>query len=239
VKLHILVVAAHPDDAEICVGGTILRAVQAGRRVGIVDVTHGEMGTRGTAEDRARETEAANRLMGLSVRYNLEQPDGRVQGTLEAREELAAIVREHAPDVVLAHHTEDLHPDHRAAGELARAAWYLAGLTRMAEERGSAPARRPARIYHYMGHVGFEPTFVVDIGPVWERKVELVRCYASQLRPAHAEDRGEHLLFGADILERMETRARYWGERIGKRHGEPLLHLGPLPSFDPLILPER
>jgi LmbE family N-acetylglucosaminyl deacetylase len=88
-----------------------------------------------------------------------------------------------------------------------------------------------------MGHVGFEPTFVVDIGPVWERKVELVRCYASQLRPAGAEDRGQHLLFGADILQRMETRARYWGERAGKRHGEPLLHVGPLPCLDPLILP--
>lgn len=237
-KLDMLVVAAHPDDAEISVGGTILRAVAAGRRVGIVDVTRGEMGTRGTAEDRTRETAAANAVMGLATRLNLEQPDGRVQVTLEAREALAAVFREHAPDVVLAHHVDDLHPDHRATGELARAAWYLSGLARLAEERGQARGPRPERLYHFMGHEPFAPTFVVDIGATWERKVELIRCYASQLTPTGAGDRGQHFLFGADILERVETKARFWGERAGVRFGEPLFHKGPLPCLDPLILPQ-
>jgi len=237
VKLDILVVAAHPDDAEISVGGTILRAIDAGKQVGIIDVTRGEMGTRGTADERTRETEAANGVMNLAVRRNLEQPDGRVQATVEAREDLAAIFREHEPEIVLAHHTEDLHPDHRAAGELARAAWYLSGLARMAEARGQVPARRAARLYHFMGHEPFAPTFVVDIGAVWERKVELIRCYASQLTPAHEGDQGRHFLFGADILARVETKARFWGERAGLQFGEPLLHKGPLPCFDPLILP--
>jgi LmbE family N-acetylglucosaminyl deacetylase len=86
-----------------------------------------------------------------------------------------------------------------------------------------------------MGHVPFEPTYVVDIGPVWEEKLRLVRCYASQLAPAGAEDRGQHLLFGADIVARMETKARTYGERIGVRFGEPLLHRGPLPCLDPLL----
>ena len=86
-----------------------------------------------------------------------------------------------------------------------------------------------------MGHVPFEPTLVVDIGAVWEQKLELVRCYASQLAPAAAGDRGQHFLFGADILQRVETRARYFGERIGVRYGEPLLARGPLPCFDPLL----
>lgn len=239
-KLDMLVIAAHPDDAEISAGGTILRAVAAGKRVGIVDLTRGELGTRGTADDRRRETEAADRVMGLAVRENLELPDGRVEVTVDARERLAALIRAHAPDVVLAHHVEDLHPDHRACGELARAAWYLAGLAKLAElapqGAAAAPARRPARIYHFMGHVPFDPTVVVDIGPVWERKVELVRCYASQLEPADADDRGAHFLFGADILERVETKARYWGERIGARFGEPLLHVGPLPAFDPALV---
>jgi bacillithiol biosynthesis deacetylase BshB1 len=236
-KLDILVVAAHPDDAEISVGGTILRAIDAGKKVGIVDVTQGEMGTRGTVDDRSRETAAANKVMDLALRRNLEQPDGRVRVTVEAREALAAIFREHAPEVVLAHHTEDLHPDHQAAGELARAAWYLSGLSRLAELSGQAPASRPTRLYHFMGHDPFPPTFVVDIGPVWERKVELIRCYASQLTPAHEGDQGRHFLFGADILARVETKARFWGERAGLRFGEPLLHRGPLPCFDPLILP--
>jgi len=234
-KLDVLVIAAHPDDAEISVGGTLLRLARAGKRVGIVDLTRGELGTRGSAADRTRETEAANAILGLAVRHNLELPDGRVLPSLEARERLAAIVRDHAPDVLLAHHAEDLHPDHRAAGELARTAWYLSGLARLGAPASTRPARRPSRLYHFMGHVPFEPTFVVDIGPVWEDKVRLVRAYATQLVPASAEDRGQHLLFGADILERMETKARAYGERIGAKFGEPLIHHGPLPCFDPLL----
>ena len=234
-KLDVLVVAAHPDDAEISVGGTLLRLARAGKRIGVVDLTRGEMGTRGSVDDRARETEAASALLRLSVRHNLQLPDGRVEATIEARERLAAIVREHQPDVLLAHHTDDLHPDHRTAGEIARTAWYLSGLSRLASD--ARPARRPSRLYHFMGHLPFEPTFVVDIGPVWEEKVRLVRCYATQLAPAGAEDRGEHFLFGADILARMETKARTYGERIGVRYGEPLLHRGPLPCFDPLLAP--
>jgi bacillithiol biosynthesis deacetylase BshB1 len=237
-KLDVLVIAAHPDDAEISVGGTILRLARAGKKVGVVDLTRGEMGTRGTAEDRDRETNAATKLMKLAVRHNLELPDGRVEINVDARERLAGLIREHEPEVVLAQHTDDLHPDHMAAGELARLAWYLSGLARLAETpraKATKSARRPLRLYHFMGHVPFEPTFVVDIGPVWEEKLALVRCYASQLAPANEDDRGQHFLFGADILARMETKARAFGERIGVRYGEPLLHRGPLPCFDPLL----
>ncbi len=235
-KLDLLVIAAHPDDAEICVGGTMLRALDAGWKVGIVDVTRGEMGSRGTSEERDAETAAANRHLGLTLRRNLGLPDGRVVAGIEAREALARILREHAPQVVLAQHTDDLHPDHATSGRLAREAWYLSGLSKLAELDGGPAAARPRRFYHFMGHVPFEPTVVVDIGPVWQRKVELVRCYRSQLEPAHEGDRGQHFLFGADILARMETRARFFGERIGVRVGEPLLSLGPIPISDPLRL---
>lgn len=234
-KLDVLVVAAHPDDGEICVGGTMLKLARAGKTIGLVDLTRGEMGTRGTAEDRAREVAAANAILKPAVRHNLDLGDGRVEVSLAARERLAALMREHRPEVVIAHHAEDLHPDHAACGELARQAWYLSGLARLADPNATKPAKRPQRIYHFMGHVPFEPTFVVDIGPVWEQKVELVRCYASQIEPQNAHDRGQHFLFGADILARMETRARTWGERIGVRYGEPLLHKGPVPCFDPLL----
>lgn len=235
-KLDVLVIAAHPDDAEICVGGTMLRMVDAGLKVGIVDATRGEMGSRGTKEERDAESAAADARLGLSVRRNLQLPDGRVMVTPESREALARILREHAPEIVLAQHVEDLHPDHAATGRLAREAWYLSGLARLAQFDGGPPARRPRRFYHFMGHVPFEPTLVVDIEPVWQRKVELVSCYASQLQPASATDRGQHFLFGADILSRMETRARFYGERIGGKVGEPLLALGPLPVHDPLRL---
>ena len=232
-KLDVLVIAAHPDDAEICVGGTILRLVDSGLRVGIVDATRGEMGTRGTAADRDAETRAASDLMRIAMRANLGLPDGRVEASTEARERLARLIRDHAPDVVLAQHLDDLHPDHAATGRLAREAWYVSGRRRLAELDGGPPARRPARLLHFMGHVPFEPTLVVDVSAEWARKVEVIRCYASQLAARDAKDRGEHLLFGADILSRMETRARFFGERIGVRYGEPLLSNGPLACADP------
>ena len=231
--LDALVIAAHPDDAEICVGGTILRWLDAGKRVGVLDLTRGEMGTRGSASDRARETAAATTVLGLTERENLELPDGRVEVTTQAREALAARIRAHAPHVVLAPHVEDLHPDHSAAGRLAREAWYLAGLRRLATP--DAPAHRPPRLLHFPGHVALEPTFVIDIGPVWDRKRAAVQAYATQLEPGGADDDGRHFLFGADILARMETRARYWGEQAGVQYGEPLLHRGPVPLDDPML----
>lgn len=234
-KLDALVIGAHPDDAEISMGGTILRLKAAGKMVGIVDVTRGELGTRGDRETRARETAAADEVMGIDVRHNLDLPDGRVVATVEAREALAALLRDHRPDLVFAHHVEDLHPDHIATGRLAREAWYLAGLSRLAEQAGEAAAHRPRRLFHFLSHVAAEPAFVVDITPVWEEKVRLVRCYASQITPRDERDRGDHFLFGADILQRMETKARYFGEKIGSGFGEPLVHLGPIPFADSLL----
>lgn len=238
-ELDVLVIAAHPDDAEISVGGTMLRLIDAKKRVGIVDLTRGELGTRGTLADRERETAAASRLLGIHHRENLGLPDGRVEVSVAAREALARVIRRWRPRVVLAHHMEDLHPDHAACGRLAREAWYLAGLQRLAEPphdvAGAPPAHRPARLFHYLAHVPFEPTFVVDVDAVWARKVELIRCYASQLAPGGPGDEGRHLLFGADILARAETKARFFGERIGCRHGEPLWHQGPLPATEELL----
>ena len=233
--VDILAVVAHPDDAEISVGGTLLLAKKRGLRTAIIDATRGEMGTRGSREVRDREAEAASRVLELHERCNLELPDGRVQVTLEAREHLARLLRDLRPTVVLTHTVDDLHPDHAAVGRLCREAWYLSGLNRLAEESGGSPARRPPRLYHFLSHVNFRPTFVVDIGEVWEQKRELVRCFASQLEPASGEDKGDHFLFGADILTRMETKARFHGESIGVAVGEPLLHLGPLPFGDTLL----
>lgn len=232
-KLDALIVAAHPDDAEISVGGILLTLRDAGRAFGIVDLTRGEMGTRGTAEDRAREVAAANAILRPSVRENLDLPDGRVAVTVEAREKLAAVIRRHQPEIVIAHHWDDLHPDHAACGLLAREAWYLSGLQRLAAP--GETAKRPKRLYHFLGHVPTEPTFVVDIGRVFEEKQRLVLCYASQLKPDGKADTGAHFLFGADILQRMETRARFFGERIAARYGEPLVHKGPLPCMDPIL----
>jgi LmbE family N-acetylglucosaminyl deacetylase len=155
--------------------------------------------------------------------------------TPESREALARILREHAPEIVLAQHTEDLHPDHAATGRLAREAWYLSGLARLAQLDGGPPAHRPRRFYHFMGHVPFEPTLVVDIEPVWEDKLRLVRCYASQLAPFGPDEPGSTSC-SAPTSSAHGDRARFYGERIGGRVGEPLLALGPLPVHDPLRL---
>ena len=151
-KLDVLAIAAHPDDAEISVGGTLLRLVDAGARVGVLDVTRGEMGTRGTRADRDAEAARATEIMGLAWRGNLEQPDGRVRVTVEAREALARHLRELAPDLVLSHHLDDPHPDHEASARLAKEAWYLSGLRQLAKETGGLDARRPAQLAHFMSH---------------------------------------------------------------------------------------
>ncbi|MEZ6017129.1 MAG: bacillithiol biosynthesis deacetylase BshB1 [Planctomycetota bacterium] len=234
-KLDVLIVAAHPDDAEISVGGTISRLIRAGHAVGVLDVTRGELGSRGTRADRDAETSVASQALGLTWRGNLEQPDGRVEATVEAREELARVIRHLQPDVLLAHHELDPHPDHVASGRMAREAWYLSGLRRLAERVGGAPARRPARLARFMSHRGFAPTFVVDITEVWEAKLAAVKAYASQLRPEDDQDDGKHFLYRSDILERVETKARAWGEAIGVDYGEPLLCEEPLGFADPLL----
>lgn len=233
--LDVLVIAAHPDDAEISAGGTILRLVDAGARVGVLDITRGEMGTRGSREDRDAETARATDVLGLTWRGNLNQPDGRVQVTVEAREALARHLRELRPDLVLSHHLDDPHPDHEASARLAKEAWYLSGLKTLAKLTGGTDAKRPTQIMHFMSHTPFEPTLVVDIEPVWERKREAVMAYATQLAPAEAGDDGKHFLYGTDIWERVETKARTYGERIRRRYGEPLLAREPLALDDPVI----
>lgn len=234
-SLDVLVIAAHPDDAEISAGGTILRLVDAGARVGVLDVTRGEMGTRGSREDRDAEAARATEVLGLAWRGNLNLPDGRVTASTEAREEVARHLRTLTPDLVLAHHASDPHPDHEASSLLARQGWYLSGLGQLASVTGGPPARRPAQLAHFMSHTPFEPTFIVDIEPVWERKREAILAYATQLERADAQDEGKHLLYGADILERVETKARTYGERIRRRYGEPLLCPEPVGFDSPLV----
>lgn len=233
--LDVLVIAAHPDDAEISAGGTITRLVQAGYRVGVLDLTQGEMGTRGTPQDRAREAQAASELLGLRLRANLGLPDGRLEPTLEAREELALRIRCHAPRVLIGHHVEDPHPDHRAAARLMLDAWYLSGLKRLAADTGGPEARRPERVYHFLSHTAFTPSLVVDISSAFAAKMDAVRAYETQLVPSHEGDDGRHFLFGADIEERVSTKNRYFGEMIGVALGEAFLSQGPVSADCPLL----
>lgn len=233
-ELHALVIAAHPDDAEVWIGGTILRLAAAGRRVGVLDCTRGELGTRGDVATRTRECEAASALLGLAWRGNLERPDAHLVPDLELRADIARWICRLRPQLLFVPHDRDRHPDHVAAGRAGRDAWQLAGLARWAETEGLV-AHRPQRVYETMGHIPFEPDCVVDISACAARKRTVLEAYASQWADSADPSSAEHQLAKGPLIERIAVRDREYGARIGVLAGEPLRHEGPLPAFDPLL----
>lgn len=212
--LDLLVVAPHPDDAEISVGGTIVQAVRSGLRVGVVDLTDGEPTPRGTVELRRRETEQATEALGIAWRTNLGMPNRQLQNDLDARRNLAEVFRLTRPRLVLAPYWEDAHPDHVAASALADAARFWAKLTRT-DLRGD-PWWPPRFYYFWSIHLRIhpKPAFVLDVSDAIEDKLRAIRCYESQMltgRPAEFPS----------VLDDIQDRARYWGWSIGTAYGEP------------------
>lgn len=231
--LDLLVFAAHPDDAELAGGGLLARANALGQKVGIVDLTRGELGSRGTPETRAEESAAADRVLGVSVRENLGLPDGGlVPNDLDARRLVVDAIRRHRPTLIAAPHLEDLHPDHAAAGRIVADALYPSGFANY--ETGSRPYR-PAGLIHYMNHFAFEPSFVLDITDVFEVKLAAIRCYASQLHREGSTEPATNIS-RPDFLARIEGRAREYGSRIGVGFGEPWFSSRPVPVQDPVAL---
>ena len=173
-SLALLAIAAHRDDAELTCGGTLIRAVDAGHAVGVLDLTQGEMGTRGSAALRAAEAEAAAHVMGLAVRENLGLPDAGIRNDDDTRARLVQLLRRLAPRVVIAPATRSRHPDHRRAAELVRDACFLAGLAKYAS--GDAPAARPFKLLHVLTYRedAVKPSFVVDITEQFDRKMAAI-----------------------------------------------------------------
>lgn len=233
--LDLLVVAAHPDDAELAAGGLIAKMVRGGYRVGVLDLTRGEMGSRGSPEIRRREAEAASRVLGLAARENLGLPDGELTASVENRRLVVEAYRRFRPALVAAPYTEDLHPDHAAAGRLADEAFYPAGFARY--ETGS-PAFRPEGLIHYMNHTRFQPTFILDIGDVWEVRLAAIRCFASQLHQEGSEEPATNIST-PEFLDRLDARLRHYGSIIGSSHGEPYWTRRPPPMVDPLATYRR
>lgn len=229
-QADLLVIAAHPDDAELSVGGTLLRAREQGMRTAIVDLTRAELSSRGDLDTRARETQRATEILGLQHRENLGLPDGAVRDTPEARALLVKAVRRIRPRMVLAPWKHDLHADHAAAGELAERTRYLGGVGKFA---AGDPPHRPAVLAFYMCHTPFEASVVVDVASVWERKQEAVRAFESQF------DQGSGpptKISSPHFLAAVEGRDRYYGMVAGAEFGEPLrweypVLLGDLPGF--------
>ncbi len=226
-KLDVLAIGAHPDDADLGVGGLVLKLTGRGLTVGILDLTRGELGTRGTPEERAAEAREAARRLGVTVRENAGLPDGAVQNNREQQRAVIEAIRKHRPKILLAPMGPDRHPDHTAAHALVRDANFFAGLERL--ESGRAPYRAP-KIYHYFSYHEPEtaPSFVVDISAHFDAKREALRAYASQFHNPGYEG-GATLISSQAFWDGIEKRAAYWGHRIGAAYGEPLYTEGPAP----------
>jgi bacillithiol biosynthesis deacetylase BshB1 len=226
----LLAIGPHPDDVEICCAGTLLKVKAAGGRVGVVDLTAGELGTRGTRERRAAECEAASRELGLDHRSCLDLGDGRLRETRENELAVAAVLRRLRPELVLAPWREDDHPDHEHAARLVKNAAFLAGMAKV--ETGDPP-HRPRAILYYPGRREFRPSFVVDITAQWEQRRRAALCYKSQF---HDPDSSEPptAISSPDFWHYIEARAMYYGQLVGVRYGEAFWHDGVLAIGDPL-----
>ena len=228
-KLDILALAAHPDDTELGCSGTLAAHVAAGKRVGIVDFTRGELGTRGTVEIRAQEAEASRQLLGVSVRENLGFADGFFVNDRTHQLEVVKMIRRYRPDVVLANAIQDRHPDHGRGAELARDACFVAGLRKVETSWNGKPqeAWRPARVYHYIQAHAIVPNFIVDISDYWGIKIKAIRSFASQFAPEASEE-PETYLTTPIFLQFIEARAQELGHAIGVAYGEGFTAAQPL-----------
>jgi bacillithiol biosynthesis deacetylase BshB1 len=216
--VDILAIAAHRDDVELTCAGTLLKAVDAGYQVGILDLTAGETGTRGSASLRQEEAERASRILGVSERLNAGLPDAHLHNSEEARRVVVEQIRYFAPRVVILPFPVGRHPDHRVASELGRDASFLAGLQRY--DAPGAP-HRPHKLLYALSYREdpVKPTFVVDISSQFERKLAAIKCYSSQFDGAKAA--GEIFPTGQDLYSLVETQNAHYGSLIRKRYGEP------------------
>jgi N-acetylglucosamine malate deacetylase 1 len=219
-KLDILAFASHPDDVELSCSGTLALHESMGRKIGVIDMTLGELGTRGTVETRQAEAAEAARILNLSVRENLEMPDGFFEHSEENIRAIASRIRKYQPDIVLANAIDDRHPDHGRAAKLVRESCFYSGLQKI-NLNGSDDLLpwRPSAVYHYIQSYYIQPDFIVDISDFWEKKVESIKAFRSQFYdPESAEP--ETYISNPAFIEYLESRARMWGHIIGVRYGE-------------------
>ena len=232
--LDILAIAAHRDDVEQTCGGTLLKMAQRGHRTGILDLTQGEMGTRGTAEDRRREAEKAAEILKVSWRLALDIPDGRVENTWENRLKVARVIREQRPRVVILPYWQGRHPDHYNCSVLGYEACFLAGLSKLdvsalsnqqsafsQESADMLPPHRPFKVIYATLYYDIRPTFVVDISEQFEARFQSMMAYKSQFSDQEA---GKDLFPAqAEIRARVEAMARFYGLMGGVTYAEPFL----------------
>jgi bacillithiol biosynthesis deacetylase BshB1 len=236
-QVDILAIFAHPDDVELTVGGTLLKMKHLGYRTGTVDVTRGEMGTRGTPDGRAEEADAASKILKLDLRENLGLPDGHVFVTDESRTAVVRVLRRLKPRVVLTHQIGDPHPDHDHIAQLVRESARLSSMKRFDEETGDEKISVPM-VAHNTFSRRVEPSFIVDISDFMDEKMEAIRTYRSQFYDP-ASNEPETRLTAESFLDELLTRSRYFGSLIGSAAGEPFFVREALNVDDPIDLLTR
>lgn len=234
--LDALAFGAHADDVELSCGGTLAALAALGYKTGVVVLTRGEMGTRGSAKIRAREFADSARIMGLAVHRMLNIPDGRIEASWTNKLKIIRVLRAYRPKIVFAPYWADRHPDHEEASQLVRRAAYLSGLVKIETGRPGQPSFRPNKVIYYGGRFEFTPSFIVDISVSHAQKMKAVRAYKSQF---HSRDRAEPesdgtLIGRPDFLEGIEARDKYYGAKIGAKFGEPFLVREAIKLNDPV-----
>ena len=222
-KLDILVFGSHPDDAELGAGATIAKSIAQGKKVGVIDLTRGELGTRGTREIRDKEAIESSRILGLSVRENMEFQDGFFVNDKAHQLALVQMIRKYRPDVVLANAVEDRHIDHAKGSKLVSDACFLSGLvkvdTKLEGKDTWQEPWRPSRVYHYIQWKNLEPDFVVDVSDFIDKKMEAINAYASQFFDPKSKD-PETPISSKNFLDSIRYRARDLGRLVGVEYAE-------------------
>lgn len=233
-KLDVLAIAAHPDDTELSCSGTLAALVKQGKRVGVLDLTRGEMGTRGTPELRLKEAAAAAEVLGLSLRHNLSLPDAGLVNSHEHRRAIIRAVRSYQPDICLINSPDDRHPDHGHASKLTLDALFYSGLSKIQtfdDEQKPQASWRPFHILHYMQDRTFPPTLVFDITETIDIKEKAILAFGSQFNITNPDSEPQTYISSGRFFESLRARAMHYGHMIGVQYGEPFLyHGGPIPA---------
>ncbi len=223
-KLDLLAFAAHPDDVELSCAGTIILHGKAGYKTGVIDISRGELGTRGTAEIREREAKAASVIMGISIRENLDLPDGFFEVNEESRLAVIRMLRKYRPEIVLANAFYDRHPDHGRASLLVSESCFLSGLTKVTTTLDNTiqEAWRPKAVYHYIQDRSVKPDVIVDISSFMEQREQAINAFSSQFyNPTSTEP--DTMISSKQFLEGLHSRAIEFGRMIGVEYGEGFL----------------
>jgi bacillithiol biosynthesis deacetylase BshB1 len=220
-KLDLLVIAAHPDDAELGCGGTIARLVQEGRKVGIVDLTQGELGTRGTPELRIQEATEAGNILGIHARENLGLRDGRFENSEQDQIAVIRSIRKYRPDIVITNAPEDRHPDHGRAARLVADSCFYSGLRKILTDYNGLDqeAWKPKALFHFVQSQTLPIDFVIDISAQWQVKIKSIKAYKSQFFDPQSKE-PETYISSPDFLRMVEARAIEHGHAVGKSYGE-------------------